>query len=155
MYSEGHKNTQKPSGSVSVKSENKRLKDKAWKLFSLYIRRKYSDECGMAKCYTCGREKHYKELHAGHGLSGRGGYVLYKEQVVRPQCPGCNLNQPFGKGGNYQVFIPKLIREYSQIQYEEWERESRKPFKRSKADYMQLIRELEAQLSEFDEQGKP
>ena len=136
-------------------STTKALKKKAIALFSKYIRRKYSDECGMAACYTCSRVKHWKELQCGHGIAGRGQYVLFKEEICRPQCPGCNLNQPFGKGGNYQVFVPKLIREYSQIQYEEWERDSRKPFKRSKADYMQLIRELEAQLSEFDEQGKP
>ena len=138
-----------------MKSESKKLKDKATNLFSKYIRRKYSDDDGMCACYTCGRVKNYKELQCGHGISGRGQYVLYLEAVCRPQCPGCNLNQPYGKGGNYQVFIPKLIREYGQEQYEAYEAASRKPFKRSLGDYKQLIAELTSQLDEFDEQGKP
>ena len=137
------------------KSENKRLKEKAWKLFSEYIRRKYSNPDGSCTCFTCGKiYPSYKDLQCGHGIAGRGQYVLFKEEVCRPQDGACNLNQPFGRGGNYQVFIPKLIRQYGQIQFEEWVSESRKPFKRTKADYQQLISELTAQLLEFDEQGK-
>jgi len=137
-----------------LRSLNKRLKAKAVDLFSQYIRRKYADESGNCVCYTCGRVRPWKEMHAGHGIAGRGNYILFKEEVVRVQDSSCNLNQPRGKGGNYQVFVPKLIREYGLEQYEEWERESKRVHKRTTGDYEQLIAELTEQLKEFDEQGK-
>ena len=129
-----------------MRSEIKRLKDKAWKLYSVYIRRKYSDKLGYAQCFTCGTVKPYKELQCGHGISGRGNFVLFLEEVCRPQCYGCNV----GRGGNYEVFIPKLIDFYTQAQYEKWVQESRKPMKRTKADYQQLITELECKLGEMN-----
>lgn len=128
-------------------------------MFSKYIRRKYSNEDGTCTCYTCGKiGNSYKDLQCGHGISGRGQYVLFLEEICRPQCGTCNLRPspsfPYGKSGNYQVFVPKLIREYGLEQYEEWERESKKDHKRYKSDYEQLIAELTSQLKEFDEQGK-
>ena len=135
-----------------MKSENKRLKDKAWKLFSQYIRRKYSNDDGTCQCFTCGKiYPSYKDLQCGHGIGGRNNAVLYEELVCRPQDYSCNV----GKRGNYEIFIPKLIREIGQIRYEELVRASNRPLKRTKQDYLQLIRELEAQLLEYDEQGKP
>ena len=131
-----------------MKSENKRLKDKAWKLFSQYIRRKYSDSLGNCSCFTCGVIKPWKELQCGHGISGRQNYVLFLEEVCRPQCYGCNV----GRGGNYEIFIPKLLDTYTKRQFEIWVAESRKPMKRYKSDYLTLIAELQAQLDEYDEQ---
>ena len=134
-----------------MKSESKKLKDKAWTLYSQYIRRKYSNDDGTCSCYTCGKiYPTWHDLQCGHGISGRGQYILYHE-TCRPQCYGCNV----GRQGNYQVFIPKLIREYGQEQFEQWVALSKQVYKRSIGDYKQLIAELQAQLDEFDEQGKP
>ena len=124
----------------------KKLKTKAWSLFSQYIRRKYSDKLGYCECFTCGAVKPWKEMDAGHGIGGRGNFVLFLEEVCRPQCKSCNLKQPFGKDGNYEVFIPKLIDLYTKEQYEEWVIESRKPMKRTKADYLELIEDLKQRL---------
>ena len=123
----------------------KALKKKAWTLFSQYIRRKYSDNMGNAQCFTCGIVKPWKELQCGHGISGRGNFVLFLEEVCRPQCYGCNV----GRGGNYEVFIPKLIDLYTREQYDNWVAESRKPMKRTRADYLELIGELESRLGEI------
>ena len=120
----------------------KKLKTKAWSLFSQYIRRKYSDKLGNCECFTCGIVKPWKEMQCGHGISGRGNFVLFLEEVCRPQCYGCNV----GRGGNYEVFIPKLIDLYTKEQYEAWVAESRRPFKRTRADYLELIEDLETNL---------
>lgn len=91
------------------------MKDKAWAAFSKYIRLKYANEQGYEECYTCGAVKHYKQMQAGHGIGGRNNSVLFMEDVVRPQCAGCNL---WG-GGKYSIFTEKLIREYGADKYAE------------------------------------
>jgi hypothetical protein len=50
-------------------------------------------------------------MHAGHAIPGRSGAVLLDEEIVRPQCPTCNLLPPYGRGGEYHIFAAKLIRE--------------------------------------------
>ena len=119
------------------KPTNKSLKAKAWRLFSEYIRLKYADKQGNCRCYTCGVTLPAigHGMQCGHGIGGRGNYVLFLEEICRPQCYGCNV----GRQGNYQEFIPKLIREIGIDQYEHHVRESRKPLKRSQGDYEELI----------------
>lgn len=48
-------------------------------------------------------------MQAGHGLSGRGNSILFDEELVRVQCVSCNIF----KGGNYDIFHAKLIKENS------------------------------------------
>lgn len=67
-------------------------KKKTWFWFSKYIRLKYAED-GMCECYTCGIKKPWKEMQAGHGIGGRSNSVLFNEEIVRPQCYGCNICQ--------------------------------------------------------------
>jgi len=83
-----------------------KLKDKVWKVFSLYIRHKYSKN-GLVRCYTCGVVKPIKEMQCGHGLGGRGNSILFDEEICRVQCYSCNIM----KYGNYDIFHSKLIKE--------------------------------------------
>lgn len=122
----------------------KQLKAKAWELFSLYIRYKYSKD-GLCTCYTCGKKVSIKQAQAGHGISGRGNAILFDENIVRPQCLHCNVFLH----GNYQIFVPKLIREIGQNMYEELERQSHLPVKRDRTYYEDLIEELKVKLSKF------
>ena len=131
------------------KPKRKTLRLKAWRLFSQYIRRKYADKDGNCECFTCGVIKPWKEMQASHGIGGRGNFVLFLEEVVRPCCYGCNV----GRGGAYEVFIPKLIDLYTKEQYEKWVIESRKPTKISISDYEELIQDLEGKLGELDATG--
>ena len=132
-----------------MKPENqqpKALKSKAWKLMSELVRRQYADRTGMCTCYTCDKTMDWREIQAGHGISGRGGFVLFLEEVIKPQCATCNIFRQ----GDYARFIPKLIDEYSIEQFQEWVVESRKPFKRTKKDYVELVYELQGRLGELD-----
>jgi len=87
--------------------ENKDIKKKAWDWFSLYIRLKYADQDGNARCVTCSSAKlvPYRTLQAGHAVRGRGGYVLFNEKVVRCQCFFCNVKM----GGRYDDFMYYLV----------------------------------------------
>lgn len=94
----------------------KRLKDEAWKMFSKYIRLKYSDSEGNCRCVTCHKKDHWKNMQAGHAISGRGGYVMFNEKVVRVQCYGCNVMA----GGRYDSFVIYLTQVEKSITIEEY-----------------------------------
>jgi hypothetical protein len=111
-------------------TDNAKIKQKAWRQFSIYIRLRdclYTTrtlEKGI--CYTCGREYSFKELQAGHCISGRGNYILLDEECVKIQCTQCNIQ----RGGNYDIFIPKIIRENGLEWFEEKKRLSKLPIKK-------------------------
>ena len=128
------------------KSETARLKARAWKLFSEYIRRKSAAQDGSVRCYTCGIVDHWKNMDCGHGIGGRGNFVLFLEEICRPQCKKCNIFL----SGNYESFIPKLIIEYGIWKYSCWTTEAKKPFKRQKSDYMDIIDDYTARLAEMN-----
>ncbi len=86
----------------------KKLKDKVWKVFSLYIRLKDADLLGYNYCYTCNKKFFFRELQAGHGLGGRGNSILFDPELVFPQCKRCNLFL----GGNYGIYHAKLIKQH-------------------------------------------
>jgi len=92
-----------------------KLKKKAWALCSQFIRQKYAVN-GIDTCYTCGAKKPWKQMQAGHGIGGRYNNVLFMEEVIRPQCPGCNL---WG-GGKYSIFAEKLIKQYGAERYSQF-----------------------------------
>ena len=113
------------------------------------VRKKYADKDGYVVCFTCGKPMHWKESQAGHAIGGRTNYLLFEcEEVIRNQCSTCNVF----KGGNYSVFIPKLIEEYGHNGVEisqSYVKESRKVHKYTKKDYVALVHELEARLEDL------
>lgn len=109
-------------------------KKKAWKYFSLYIRQKYADKNGFVNCYTCDNVKNWKEMQAGHGIGGRHGGVLFLEELVRPQCAGCNI---FG-AGKYSIFTEKLIDEMGVEKYYEIIKKSNRLIKYTIDDYLMI-----------------
>jgi hypothetical protein len=86
------------------KNEFAKLKRKAWKVWSEYIRRKYADKEGMVLCYTCGVKKHWSEMHAGHFHHDR---LDFDERNIHPQCPQCNTF----KHGNLAIYGTRLAEE--------------------------------------------
>lgn len=92
-------------------SENKKIKDLAWKWFSKYIRLrdclKTTGTKEYGKCYTCDRIKPFKELQAGHLVSSRCNSILLDEEIVHAQCKRCNIEL----GGNYTEYTIRMTRE--------------------------------------------
>lgn len=126
------------------------LKKKCWKLFSEYIRRKDADEGGTERCYTCGGLAHWKELHAGHAIPGRHNAVLFDFEIVRPQCPICNV----WKGGQYHIFATKLIQENGMAWWESKLSNSKSVVKRTRADLDDLVESLKKKLEKLDERDR-
>ena len=93
------------------KTEKQLAKDKAWKAFSAYIRKRDclrftgKDDEGM--CVTCKRWYPRKSLQAGHFIGGRTNAVLFNERIVYSQCYGCNV----GRSGNYLEYYYFMVDE--------------------------------------------
>jgi hypothetical protein len=83
----------------------KYYKDRAWKAFSEYIRRRDSNN-GFCKCVTCEMIDEWRYLQAGHFVAGRNNSILFLEDNCHAQCVGCNF---FGKNsrsyGKYYEFM--------------------------------------------------
>lgn len=72
------------------KPSRKNLIKKLDKVFSQYIRRRFAVN-EIAKCVTCGKQAHWKELQAGHFMSRKHYSTRYDETNVQVQCSGCNV----------------------------------------------------------------
>lgn len=119
-----------------------KLKNKAWGIFSRYIRTKYASPNGDVICYTCGKLGTVKTMQAGHGIAGRNNAILFEEKVVRPQCLGCNF---FG-GGKYAIFMAKLIEEYGAEEFSQLVMMSTMTVQRKKQDYIDIYEKYKKKL---------
>ena len=52
------------------------LRNKLWKLTSLYVRLRGSDFDDNCSCVTCGHTRHYKEMQAGHFIAKAQGNAI-------------------------------------------------------------------------------
>jgi len=86
-----------------------KMKDRAWKVFSLYIRTKGSTN-GLNVCVTCGLWKPIKKLQAGHFIPGRHNSILFDERGVHCQCYRCNV----ALKGNPRAYDAYMRRVYGQ-----------------------------------------
>lgn len=106
---------------------NKNYKKLAWREFSKYIRLRDCLETTGEKdrgiCVTCGRKFGFKELQAGHCVSGRGNAILLDPNAVHIQCGQCNI---FKKGnlGQYALY---MIDTYGRGLYEDIIKLSKQP----------------------------
>ena len=58
----------------------------------------------------------FKGLHAGHFISRNAMSIMFDETNVNAQCPGCNLQPPYGKGGNLVEYTIKMIEKHGKGQ---------------------------------------
>jgi len=83
-------------------------KQKAWDVFSLYIRTRdcirFTGDPEQGMCVTCKNPFPRTKLQAGHYVGGRGNAVLFNEKIVYSQCAYCNQKPPMGLGGNYAAY---------------------------------------------------
>ena len=86
------------------------LKKRCWKIFSLYIRKKYLGEDGLISCVTCFSRHPIEQIHAGHFVPGRGNSILFDERGVFPQCYVCNVP----KHGNTLAYLDFMRSHYGE-----------------------------------------
>lgn len=131
-----------------TKTKSRRAtKTAAWKLFSEYVRRKYADANGLARCYTSGVVAHWRELQCGHAIGGRHNAVLFDEEICRPQ----SVSENVFKRGNYPVFITKLIQENGLDWWQKKLADSRQIVKLTRADLEEIIAHYKAKIAELPE----
>lgn len=128
------------------RSPKKRLKLRAWKLFSEYIRRRDSDKEGYVRCVTCNSLKHYSKQQAGHFIPGRNLSILFEQDCVHPQCRGCNL---YGGGKAKEYFLFMRDR-YGLKRIEELYVQANTTRKYTESDYEKLIEDLKIKLHILD-----
>jgi hypothetical protein len=78
--------------------------DKAWKVWSIFIRQSFADNRGYCTCYTCEAVKHWKEMQAGHYHHGA---LDFDKRNIHPQCIRCNK----WLSGNLGIYAEKLTKE--------------------------------------------
>lgn len=84
-----------------MKSDRKKLKDKAWKLMSEFIRRR-----DKGKCFTCPKQDDWKYMQAGHFVHKD--CMDFNEININCQCPQCNK----WKHGNLGIYAIRLDQKY-------------------------------------------
>lgn len=126
-----------------------KLKNKAWDLFSRYIRLR---DClfttrtkERGRCITCGFEFPFNDLQAGHFVSGRGNSVLFDEECVHAQCRTCNIL----KGGKTLVYRRKILELYGDGYDEVLEKRAQVVKKFTISELEDLITELEEKIKEI------
>ena len=100
LASKAHKTTKtrkvpsKPKKTVRKEKTQAQLKKELDRVFSIYIRQKFSKN-GICECYTCGQKLPIKKIQNGHFISRQYLVTRWDENNCRPQCWGCN---GFGNG---------------------------------------------------------
>jgi hypothetical protein len=137
---------------MSKKSQKTKTKEKAWKTFSQYIRRRDADHEGFTHCVTCNKRDHWKKLQAGHYVDGRGNAVLFREDLVHPQCFKCNSKRPGCEAGNKIKYTIFMKQKYSLTDEEINDLDNlkfvKKPMKEH--DYQEVLEIYENKLLELD-----
>lgn len=128
----------------------KSLKEKAWGLFSQYIRtRDCLETTGCASfglCITCGKRYHFKLLQAGHFIAGRHNANLFSEKGTHAQCYNCNINLK----GNTLVYRRKIIEMYGEGYDEVLEQEDREIKQFKKQDYEEMITKFKEAMKNLE-----
>lgn len=83
----------------------KRARVRAKEAFNLYIRLRDTHD-GWGNCISCGANKPFDELDAGHFMKATRAYTEFEERNVNIQCRKCNRFQN-GNEGHYAVALDK------------------------------------------------
>jgi len=99
----------------------------AWDAFAQWVKVKGCiDSTGYpfaGKCVTCERRYHIRALQAGHMIPGRSNGVLFKEELVNPQCVRCN-EMFHGQPKKYRA---AMVLKYNEKKVQAWEQEAKQP----------------------------
>lgn len=134
----------KPKTSTKVKEPktSAQLKKDLDAVVSKYVRILNSNEQGMVACYTCGKVKHFSDMHAGHFIPRNILITRWDLNNLRPQCVGCNM---FGNGKPLD-FEDGLVKELGRKRVDEMKASRFKTLKVGTAWYLEMIKDFEGRL---------
>lgn len=126
-----------------------KYKKDLWKVYSLYIKLKDSEDGTTVKCYTCDKQLEIgtSNCQGGHCLP-KGGYpyLYFEENNTKPQCYHCNINL----SGNTAVFIERLKSEIGEEAYIKMYNSRHGQIKRTISDYIEMISEYKEKIINFN-----
>ena len=124
---------------MNQKTERKRLHNKLWKLFSLFIRTR-----DVGRCFTCGIVKPIGEMNAGHyhDSSISNPELNFHPRNVHCQCVRCNHHL----SGNKIEYSRNLVKKYGPEILDELYVLKGKVIKWSLQDYEVRIDELKGSI---------
>ncbi len=128
------------------KLNRKTLIKKLDKVFSQYIRRKYTKK-GYGRCYTCRAIKPYEELDSSHYISRQHLATRWDERNAKVCCQKCNRFL----SGNLDEFALALQREYGDDILLELNKDKWTPRKINELEIMALIEEYQEKLKKLSE----
>ena len=128
------------------RSQKKILKDKAWKLFSEYIRRRDANDDGDVECITCHAIKPWKSMQAGHFIDGRTNSILFEEDGCHAQCYSCNMF----KAGNKVEYFRYMQKRYGDVRIDELRVLRSQTLKFTESDLEEKIEYLKAKIAEMN-----
>lgn len=102
----------------------KKLFKKAWKLFSISVRKEKADFAGYVNCCSCGTAYLWDsgEIHAGHWIHDK---LDFDRRNVHPQCYKCNLKFNWKKATvGYAIYMANkyIPEEMEQIRKDAYEK---------------------------------
>lgn len=92
---------------------------------------------GFCVCITCGAQKPWKEMDAGHFIQREHLATRYDRNNVWPQCRKCNRF----KGGRHSVFRDELIKMFGRLPVEGLEKKKYETVIFARSLYEKVIRE--------------
>lgn len=119
------------------KTKNKTIKRKLWNLYSKVRRKEDAIKRGDGErvpCVTCGKQDHWKNMHAGHYIHGKTKETWITDENIHNQCPTCNTY----KGGQLDEYYIFIVSEYGQ-EKADYLRSKRAGLKLWKTPEMELI----------------
>lgn len=137
---------------MKTKKTVSQLKKDADKYFSQAIRLRDSEPIGgeyVAECITCGAQKHYKQMQAGHFVSRKVSLLRYDDQNVNAQCVGCNVF----KYGEQYAYSRALDDKYGDGTAKSLHDQRHSTHKFTRDELEQIIEESKAQIKFYEEQN--
>ena len=114
-------------------------------VFSQYIRLRNANALGIAECYTCGKQDHWKKLQCGHFQSRKHYGTRWDETNCQVQCSGCNV---FKYGEQYKFGV-RLDKDFGQGTAENLHAKATQITKYSNADLEGLITKYKSEVKKL------
>ncbi len=111
-------------------------------VFSQYIRLRNANAFGIAECYTCGKQDHWKKLQCGHFQSRKHYGTRWDETNCQVQCSGCNV---FKYGEQYKFGV-RLDKDFGQGTAEDLHAKAIQITKYSNSDLEGLITKYKSEV---------
>lgn len=77
-------------------------------VYSKFIRKKYADDFGNVKCFTCPKVMRWEDAQCGHYCSRRHMSLRFEPKNTHVQCLGCNVF----KHGELDIYALNLQAKY-------------------------------------------